>query len=311
MPLTIQNATTNWDLSGKLLLPTAPRLSGIGGAAQPYASSLIVANANPSWNLSGRLLQPKISAQRGAGGAAQNYAASLIIVNANPSWTLSPRLLAAGFSFTIAPDGFSVLYQSTTGDAPDLLTWDLGDGNSSGSLAPSRIYENVGTYSVTLTATRSRGFETSPITSKKTRSITILGGAEPDESLDDVLNLEYGRHAYEPIRVQAADVGENVSFHNEALNLAAGAQASLLFYTPDRTIRLRQVTATGSGDGLFRLILNGQTIDVKRSYATQRNVRFDLEDEIKLTVTDTLEVQVVNATAQPQSFEAALLGRTV
>lgn len=57
--------------------------------------------------------------------------------------------------------------------------------------------------------------------------------------------------------------------------------------------------------------MNGQTIDVKRSYATQRNIRFDIDEELKLTATDTLEVRVTNTSAATQSYDGALLGRTL
>lgn len=310
MPLSIVTTGANWSLS--TTLPTSAQLSATLGPSQGYTSGLVLVSVAASWSIAGaQLVQPRISAQRGAGGAAQDLAANLIVVGAAVTWNLRARLLAAAFTVTISADGFSALFSSTTGDAPEAFTWDFGDGSAGSGPTPAHIYAAPGLYVVTLKATRTRGFESASITSAASRSVTISLLAQPDESLDDVLNLEAGRHAYEPLRTQAADVGENVSFFNQVVNLPAGSLASLLFFTPAQTIRIRQVTATGSGDGLFRLILNGQVIDAKRSYATQRNIRFDLEEGIKLGPTDTLEVQVQNTSAAPQTFDGALVGRTL
>jgi PKD repeat protein len=208
-------------------------------------------------------------------------------------------------------DGFTVLFTSTAGDAPEAHSWDFGDGTAGAGPTTTHVYGLIQPFTVTLNVTRTRGFEAAPVSSTATQVVTISAAAQPDESVEDVLNLEVGFHAYEPVRVQDADVGENVSFYNGVPNLPSGQITSLLFFSPSQTIRVRQVTATGTGDGLFRLLLNGQVIDVKRSYATQRNIRFDIEDEIKLTVNDTLEIQVVNTSAASQSYDGALLGRTL
>lgn len=346
MPLTITGASANWGLAAQVAAPTAARIAGAGGGAQANATSLILANASASWNLlplipttaqlnatsgptqsnanaliivsaaaswniTNRLLQPGIGVQRGAGGGTQANATGLIVVGAATSWNLAARILAASFTFTIAPDGFSVLFTSTSGDAPDSSAWDFGDGNSGSGAGPTHIYADIAPFTVTLTVTRTRGFEVAPISSRISRIVTIVATAQPDESMDDVLNLEVGFHAYEPLRNQSADIGENVSFYNGVVNLPAGQLASLLFFAPSQTIRVRQVTATGTGDGLFKLLLNGQVIEVKRSYATQRNVRFDIEDELKLTVNDSLEVQVTNTSSASQSYDGAVLGRTL
>ncbi|MFA5862430.1 MAG: PKD domain-containing protein [Candidatus Thermoplasmatota archaeon] len=346
MPLTIANASTNWALAGQISAPTSGQQVGAGGPAQAnataliivnastswgirllipttaqlgatlgptqgYASSLILVNQTISWNISSRIVQPKVTAQRGAGGATQPNASALIVTGATTSWDLRSRLFAASFTFALSADGFTVLFTSTSGDAPDALSWDFGDGNSGSGTPVSHIYGNIGDFMATLTLTRNRGFERAPLASSSSRTVTIPASAQPDESVDDVLNLEVGRHAYEPLRDQAADVGDNVSFFNEVLNLPAGQLQTLLFFTPARTIRVRQVTATGTGDGLFKLILNSQVIDVKRSYATQRNVRFDIEEGLKLAATDTLEVRVTNSSGLTQSYEGALLGRTL
>src|SRR5581483_10570043 len=234
-----------------------------------------------------------------------------IVVNASASWTLASGIFAASFTYALAPDGFTILATSTSGDSPDSFAWDWGDGNAGGGPTPTHVFSNFGAYVVALTITRMRGFESAPLTSKASQVVTVALVAQPDESLDEVLNLEVGLHAYEPMRTSASDVGENVSFWNEVLNLPSGQLASLLVYAPTVTIRIRQVTATGTGDGLFKLLLNGQVIDVKRSYATLRNVRFDLEEDLKLTVNDSLEVQVTNTSAASASYDGALLGRTL
>lgn len=344
MPLSIENAALTWAIVPQA--PTTGQQAGEGGPAQPLASTLILSGAGAAWNLatlvpttaqmdstigpsqgysSGFVLsgqsigwtlttqiaQPSISAQRGPGGQAQANTAALIVTAADTSWTLGARLFAARFSYTLAADGFSVQFTSSSGDAPEILAWDFGDGTSGGGTPANHIYSDFATFTATLTVTRSRGFEAAPLASSASQEVVIPATAKPDESIDEVLNIEMGRHAYEPLRVAASDVGDNVSFFNEVLNLSAGQIQTLLFFTPARTIRVRQVTATGTGDGLFKLILNSQVIDAKRSYATQRNVRFDIEEGLKLSPTDTLEVRVTNSSGLTQSYEGALLGRTL
>lgn len=346
MPLAITTTGASWSLAARIAAPTSAQLAGVGGPAQSLVTGLLVVNAGASWKLAplipttgqlsaalgpgqgytgtlilvgvgadwklaGRIAQPKLSAQRGAGGPAQANATGLIVVGTAASWNLAARLFAARFTFTISSEGVSVAFASSTGDSPETFAWDFGDKTTGEGAMPAHVYSEFGSYVVTLTARRTRGFEKTPLESKASRTVEIVAAAQPDESLADVLNLEVGFHAYEPIRDHPADAGENVSFHNQVLNLAVGQLASLLFFTPAQAMRVRQVTVTGSGDGLFKLILNGRIIDVKRTYATQRNVRFDIEEGLKLTVNDTLEVQVTNASTLAQSYDAAILGRTV
>jgi len=309
LSLVLFGTTASWLLLP--LVPTTSQLDSTHGPAQPYASSFILLGVSANWNITGQLRQPVITAQRGIGGPTQPPALSLIILGASANWTLANRLFRASFTHTIAPDGFAVLLTSTSAGSPDSHQWDFGDGEAGGGPTITHIYNAVQTFHVTLSTARLRGFETSPLSSTVSALVTISATAQPDETLDDVLNLEIGHHAYEPLRNEASDVGENVSFYNAVLNLDAGGIASLLFYVPARTIRVRQVTVTGTGDGLFKLLLNGQVIDVKRTYTTQRNVRFDLESELKLGIHDTLEVVVTNTSQNRQSYDAALLGRTL
>lgn len=301
--------TANWGLLP--LVPTIATLDPNFGNPQAYASSFLLFGTSVIWNITTPLVQPKITVQRGTGGPTQPPALSLIVLSASANWTLAARLLRASFTHTFAPDGFAVQFTSTSGGNPDAFQWDFGDGEAGGGQTVTHVYGAVQSFTVTLTVSRVRGFESTPLAATVSAVVTIAATAQPDETVDDVLNLEVGHHAYEPLRNQDSDIGENVGFYNSVVNLPAGQLASLLFYVPARTIRVRQVTATGTGDGLFKLILNGQILDVKRSYATQRNVRFDLEDELKLTATDVLEVLVTNTSQNRQSYDGALLGRTL
>ncbi|WP_169725066.1 DUF7507 domain-containing protein, partial [Algoriphagus terrigena] len=67
--------------------------------------------------------------------------------------------LVANFNFTTNCDDFEVDFQNlTTGGDPATTatySWDFGDGGSSTATAPSHTYATAGTYSVTLTATKS------------------------------------------------------------------------------------------------------------------------------------------------------------
>lgn len=86
----------------------------------------------------------------------------------------SNNALQAGFSGTPTSGGapLSVFFTDISIGYPETWNWDFGDGYTSDQQNPTHIYENVGTYSVTLTVTGATG--SSSIT--KNAYVTVTTG---------------------------------------------------------------------------------------------------------------------------------------
>ena len=68
-------------------------------------------------------------------------------------------------SVSVCDDDPSVTFSANTrGTAPLTYSWDFGDGNTSSEATPSHTYENVGSYTVTVTASNMAGSDTQSMT---------------------------------------------------------------------------------------------------------------------------------------------------
>ncbi|MEE4272525.1 MAG: PKD domain-containing protein, partial [Thermoanaerobaculales bacterium] len=75
---------------------------------------------------------------------------------------------APSVNFTTSPPvpsaGDAVRFDNHTSGSPTDWLWDFGDGTTSTVEAPTRVFENPGTYTVSLTATNSHGSSTGSLT---------------------------------------------------------------------------------------------------------------------------------------------------
>jgi len=117
------------------------------------------------------------------------YTVSLTVRNADGEDTevktnyitvTSGPLPAADFSGT-PRSGFvslSVAFTDLSTENPTSWSWSFGDGGTSTSQNPTHIYNNVGTYTVSLTATNAYGSDTET----KTDYITVISAPQPPDA---------------------------------------------------------------------------------------------------------------------------------
>jgi uncharacterized protein (TIGR02145 family) len=98
-----------------------------------------------------------------------SYSVSLTVSNSFGSDTkdianlinVGPSGSAPIADFTVTPStitaGGSVQFTDLSTNTPASWNWDFGDGNNSTAQSPSHVYNNVGTYNVTLTVTNAFG----------------------------------------------------------------------------------------------------------------------------------------------------------
>jgi hypothetical protein len=68
---------------------------------------------------------------------------------------------------------------------------------------------------------------------------------------------------------------------------------------------LTRISCSGENIGVYRLLINDVVIDKKRSYYTDYNVKFDL-NEIEITESDNVKIIVENRNSSSADFNATL-----
>lgn len=91
---------------------------------------------------------------------------SLLLTNCSDDEPAAPL---ADFQFLI--EGTQVTFNGTVANA-DSITWDFGDGATSNEEDPVYVYEDIGSYTVTMTVTGSNG------SFSETKNVTILPSTE-------------------------------------------------------------------------------------------------------------------------------------
>lgn len=99
--------------------------------------------------------------------------------------------------------------------------------------------------------------------------------------------------------------------HNEISSVAAGVETAVITITALSAIRVSKIDVSGDNVALFRVKVNGITIDDKRSYwgsGFNESFAFEpFESGLKLPIGDILTVTVIHNRPMPGSFEATVM----
>jgi len=90
---------------------------------------------------------------------------------------ITPPSADFGFRFGTIEVGETIIFESQTTGDPDLLVWDLGDGNTASGEAVEHSYTAAGTYIVELTASNSAGSDTT------STAITVIDAVVAPEAV--------------------------------------------------------------------------------------------------------------------------------
>ena len=109
-----------------------------------------------------------------------------------------------------------------------------------------------------------------------------------------------------PIPVSFTTRGESKYVYNEVSSVGLG-DITIINYTVlvGTGNDLTRINCSGENIGVYRLLINDVVIDKKRSYYTDYNVKFDL-NEIEVTESDNVKIIVENKNSSSASFNATL-----
>ena len=131
-------------------------------------------------------------------------AAAIVTATANP------------MTFDVCEDRTVQFSANARGDEPVTYTWDFGDGTTGTGATASHVYREVGTYTVTLTATNAIGSDT--------RSITVTAEACRTGVCYEVTEMNsvfFNRNASTLTNEARAALQENLEILQECPNLCA------------------------------------------------------------------------------------------
>lgn len=114
-------------------------------------------------------------------------------------------------------------------------------------------------------------------------------------------NVDHSVAIYEPTS-NVVDSAENVL-------ISPLVVSSILSHTALIDFKLMNATATGTADGIYRLMLNGVMISKKRTSWTSRNADFNFERQgINIAVGDVIDITVEHEESQDKTFDASIVG---
>lgn len=108
--------------------------------------------------------------------------------------------------------------------------------------------------------------------------------------------------------VPISGITANQYIVNSVSAVAASATVSIINYTvSSTTLLLLSADATGTADGIYRVLINNTFVMEKRSAWTERSVFFELEG-YKLVTGDNVKVNVTNNNLTSQDYNATIMG---
>lgn len=127
-----------------------------------------------------------------------------------------------------------------------------------------------------------------------------------DDQGNPAFNVVIGN---QPIGVTGMEKGE-VTYSHVDSNIASKATLTILnFIVPaGKVVELENVQASGDGFALYEVQINSNTIMRKRTYYTEYNAEFNLENG-KLMASDDVKVIITNRSGNACDFDATLTYR--
>jgi len=111
--------------------------------------------------------------------------------------------------------------------------------------------------------------------------------------------------------LQVSVVGnENMGIIYDEGTLSGGVEHSLVSHTvtAGQEFNLARISGTGRTNGIFRVKVNGTTIETKRNAWTDRNVEFVYTKGLPLTAGDTVELTVIHNQLTSTPFSGTIYG---
>lgn len=106
---------------------------------------------------------------------------------------------------------------------------------------------------------------------------------------------------------QVATVGINEYKYGEQLNVAAGANSTLVSHLFATSYKLRRVSVSGENIAVYTVYFNATAIDKRRATYMNFNCEFDYETGISIPPGTTVSVEVENSGSTSSDFNAQLL----
>jgi len=100
-----------------------------------------------------------------------------------------------------------------------------------------------------------------------------------------------------------------INDYEEALNIAPGVETEILSYTNAQSYYLEKIACSSTADALFKLKINGLTINTLRNSWANRNIFFDYSDKSFYCAPATIvSIAVYHTEVNNQNYETSLFG---
>lgn len=111
------------------------------------------------------------------------------------------------------------------------------------------------------------------------------------------------------ITATTSELKPNLLTTGTASSLAAAATADIISYTVPvtKTFAIFDINATGDGDGIYFITINGSTIDTQRTAWTNRNANFKFH-KYTLVAGDIIKLRVTNNNLISRNYTGVLIG---